>query len=236
MADSSSDLNFSGALAVVEWVDIDGQKQILPGSRTGVFATPRVRGELTCDLAFNSSSNSAFCKLNIPFVSALHPKDLVSLSLLIPPERVTTLDTERPGDALPEDVSRQLGKEVVRLRFNMKSPADLVVPQDSLTPKNSAYAISLRAMSLLAQTTTVTLYLADLSDEQLQPLRDAVSLGIVRSIENFVKIPTMHFGRGGRIADTLTLTRAAMRDGKDSSPYKITLTLHWISFGLWTGR
>ncbi|ROW01834.1 hypothetical protein VPNG_07770 [Cytospora leucostoma] len=132
MADSSSALNISGALAVVEWVDDDGQKQFLPASRTGISATPQVRGELTCDLTFNPSSNSAFCKLNFPFVSTLRPKEVLPLSLLIPPERVTTLDMERPGDALPEDVSMQLGKEVVRLQFNMASPADLVVPQDSL--------------------------------------------------------------------------------------------------------
>ncbi|KUI74121.1 hypothetical protein VM1G_09858 [Cytospora mali] len=197
MANIPDNLEVSDALVVVEWVDADGRKQYLPDSCTGPSA--RSRGEVYFDLVFDASSNSSFCRLHAPFVTTHRPKEVLSISLHIPPERVTTIDAERPGNDLPEDVSRHLGKELVRLRFNMKNPADLVVPQGSLVPKSKTYRDNLDIMTSLARSNTITFYLACLTEEQLRPLCNAITRGGVRSIGKYADLTSMYFGRGGRI-------------------------------------
>ncbi|KUI59596.1 hypothetical protein VP1G_06830 [Cytospora mali] len=60
-------------------------------------------------------------------------------------------------------------------------------------------------MTSLARLTTITFYLACLTEEQLRPLCDAIPRGGVRSIEKYARLTGMYLGRGGRIytdADT----------------------------------
>ncbi|KUI74514.1 hypothetical protein VM1G_10074 [Cytospora mali] len=234
MADTSHDIAITGARVVVEWVDCNGRKQYLPGDRTGLSAgaPPGFQGEVSFDLFFDTLSNTFFCRLHIPFIATLRPKEEIPISLFIPPERVATLDTERPGETLPEYISRQLGEEAIRLQFNLKSPADLIVPQDgSLVPKNKAYGDNLRVMGLLARTTTITLYLAHLSEQQLRTLCNAVSCGTVQSSKEHANLARLYHGRGGRIADASILTQASPPGASDSGRAGPSGTQHGSTSG-----
>lgn len=217
MADVSPNLDIADAHVVIESVDDNLGKKYLPGRRTGAPASSRNGGDVSLDLTFDTSSNYLSCRLHIPFATKCRPKEVVPISLYIRPERVTALETERPGD-LPEGVSRQLGKEVIRLQFSMKSPADLVVPRDELVPRNRAYENNLAAMTSLARQTTITLYVASLTEEQLRPLCNAVSHGVVRSDETDLDFNGLYLGRGGRIlteADTPMSTKALLPISKN---------------------
>lgn len=100
-----------------------------------------------------------------------------------------------------------LGKEVVRLRFNLNSPADLIVPHGCLVPKNKTLGDSLDVMASLAQMTTVTLYLACLSEKQLRPLCNAILVGSIHSVGKYTDLTKLYNGRGARILNnTNTLT------------------------------
>lgn len=117
------------------------------------------------------------------------------ISLLIPPEQVTALEL-KGGNDLPNDVSRQLGSNVVRLRFDMKCPAVLV---HNSVPKTNAYYLSIMS---LVQMSTFTLYLSRLSPQTEQKLRllcDALSGSRVLSIQKYADLTRIYHGRGCQV-------------------------------------
>ncbi|ROV95246.1 hypothetical protein VPNG_08961 [Cytospora leucostoma] len=208
MAAPSQGLDISAATVVVEWVDSDGRS---------AFSSPLdCRGGALLDVYFDTSSK-AFFKLRAPYITRLHPRELTSIYLFIPPERVTNLSVERSED-VPQPVREQLGVDIVRLQFHLSRPADFVVPSDDWFPKNTAYGGFLRLMKSLVRSTTITLYVACLSEEQLRPLCDALSHGGVRSMDEHAELGRMYLGRGGRIVtdiDALIPAQATSPEAPD---------------------
>ncbi|KAK7741775.1 hypothetical protein SLS53_004839 [Cytospora paraplurivora] len=214
MAEPSSRLEVSGAPVVVEWVDNYGRQRYLHDTRKDSSASIEARGGVSCDMVFDASLNSLSFKLRASFVTTLRPKEVTPIYLVVPPERVTTLSAESSDD-VPKTVSEQLSTDAIRLQFILNRPADLIVPVDDLAPKNKAYGEHLWHMSSLSRLTTITLYVAGLSEEQIRPLCNAVSSGGVRSIEKHADLSAMYHGRGGRVytdADALVLTQARSSD------------------------
>lgn len=186
MSDSSTDDLLSNRFVVVEWVD-DERTQYLPSTSQVPW-----RSRLNFEFAFDTSSNSAFCKLHFP----LHTRSSMRMiSLLIPPEQITALDL-RHGHDLPTDVSRQLGSNVVRLRFDMKCPAVLV---HDLIPKANVHYSNIMS---LARVSTFTLYLSRLdpqTEQRLRHLCDALSSRHVVSIQKHADLTQVHHGKGCQV-------------------------------------
>ncbi|KUI63699.1 hypothetical protein VM1G_10430 [Cytospora mali] len=191
MNDPSHKLDVLATPVVAEWVDTDGRTRYLS---TGLDSEIPV----TFDMTFDALTKSAFFRLRVPFFTKMHSKVDNPVFVFIPPERVATLTAEQP-DALPEDVREQLGTDVIRLRLYMNEPADFVVPLNETLPKNKVNGDVLCIADLLARGTIITLYVAKLSKEQLQPLCDAVCHGDVRSLEQYADLTTLYSRKGGRV-------------------------------------
>ncbi|ROW11981.1 hypothetical protein VPNG_05189 [Cytospora leucostoma] len=179
MAESSGILDIPATPAVIEWVDIDGQTRYL---QEGLQLQPHA--QISFDLYLDTSSNTSFLKLRIPFITKAYNKKSTSLYLFIPPERVTTLVAE--CSEVPNAVREQLGTDVTRLRFELNKPADLVMPHFHFSPrKRKFYQDTFYASATLAQRTAITLYVArPLTVEHLRPLCDAISLRELSSSES----------------------------------------------------
>lgn len=181
MTDSSHVLDVPVTPAVVEWVDIDGLTRYFRDN-------PRCQplDQISFNVYFDTSSNTSFFKLCIPF-NRSSPQNNTSIYLFVPPERVTTLVAECSD--IPVAVRQQLGTDIIRLRFDLNQPADLVIPRFHLSPKNKFYKDTLYISATLAQQTTITVYVArSLTEEQLRPLCDAISLCRLSSSERHANL------------------------------------------------
>lgn len=178
MAGSSYVLDVPATPAIIEWVDPDGLTRYLRDS-----SRPQPLDQISFDLYYDNSSNTSFFKLCIPFITKFSSRKNTPIYLFVPPERVVTLVAECPD--VPEAVRQQLGTDVTRLRFGLNRPADLVISRFHLSPKNNFYKDTLYASATLAQRTTITIYVArPLTQEQLRPLCDAISLRRLSSSES----------------------------------------------------
>lgn len=191
MADPAHSLDVSTAPVMVEWVDLEGRARYLSTRSESRFP-------VTFSIAFDASISSAFMKLRVPFFTKSNPKEDTSVFVFIPPERVSNITTEQP-DVVPVDVKEELGAGVIRVRLTMKESADFVVPMHETVPKNKVNGDILCIGRLLARAISLTLYVAELSEDQLRPVCDAVSLDGVRSIEQHANLTALYFGKGGRI-------------------------------------
>lgn len=225
MSDSSSIIDIPATPSVVEWEDIDGQTRYLHDGPVQPY------NQISFDLYLNTSCNTSFFKLRIPFTKTYSKKSM-SMYLFIPPERVTTLDVECSD--VPSAVREQLGAGVIRLRFNLNKPADLVTPQFHFSPRNKFHEDTVYASATLAQRTAITLYVArPLTQEQLRPLCDAISLRGLSSSKSHADPNAL----GGWICtevDDLVQKYRPKREDKLNSSSIIVLTCH--SFISGTGR
>lgn len=200
MADPSHIINISTP-AVIEWVDTDGRMRyqcLQEGCPPPSLSTYSASwNPITLEASFDASTKAGFFKLRAPF-KMLNSKQEGFIFLFIHPEQVTVLVTEQPN-TVPVDITEQLGTSPIRLQFYMNKPADVVVPRGDLLPGNEFASDNLYVLDSLAQNTTITFYVAQIWEEQLRLVSDAISRGGVRSYQGHADLTSLYFGRGGRI-------------------------------------
>lgn len=201
-------VNVSAMPAVVEWADTHGQTRYLPNSLRS-----QASDQVLFDLYFDILSNTSFFKLRIPVTNKSLPKRNMPLYLFIAPERVATLSIECSD--VPNGVKEQLGSDVIRFRFDLNKPADLITPLFDLSPKNDLYRGNVHVAATLAQHKTITIYVACRLSEELRPLCDAISSRGVRSPKSQTNLGVLYRGGGGQVrtdVDTLMLAYSPKRE------------------------
>lgn len=198
---ANSDIDVTAQPAVVAWRGSDGKDKSLP--------------QLNLDLHYNARSNKAFFKLRIAVALKAHPRPRkTNLFLFIHPERIRTVTfNESPCSA----EAKTLGPDAFCLRFDLKRAPALVVPKDSLAPRNQTSGNVLDSLRALAQQTTFAVYSSipcrTLPRRRLLSLCEAASSDGLRSITAHSNITSLYAGNGGKVIETDTLGISAAAAG-----------------------
>ncbi|RYP40405.1 hypothetical protein DL767_001705 [Monosporascus sp. MG133] len=200
---ANSDIDVTAQPAVVAWRGSDGEDQSLP--------------QLNLDLHYNARSNKAFFKLRVAVALKAHPRPRkTNVFLFIHPERIRTVAlNESPRSA----TANALGPDAFCLRFDLKRAPALVVPKDSLAPRNQTSGSMLDSLRALAQQTTFAVYSSipcrALPRRRLLSLCEAASSGGLRSIAAHSNITSLYAGNGGKVIETDTIGISATAAGYD---------------------
>ncbi|RYP91131.1 hypothetical protein DL770_002754 [Monosporascus sp. CRB-9-2] len=198
---ANSDIDVTAQPAVVAWRGSNGEDQSLP--------------QLNLDLHYNARSNKAFFKLRIAVALKAHPRPRkTNVFLFIHPERIRTVTlNESPCSA----EAKTLGPDAFCLRFDLKRAPALVVPKDSLAPRNQTSGSMLDSLRALAQQTTFAVYSSipcrTLPRQRLLSLCEAASSDGLRSIAAHSNIASLYAGNGGKVIETDTLGISATAAG-----------------------
>lgn len=170
--------------AVVEW-----------GS-TGVLS------DVTFDARRLQSTNDAFFKLrSIVTLKAFSPAK-TPLFVFVHPERIQALQIDDVEAEEASPARKKLGTDVIRLRFVLTKPADLVGPKTAdLTPKNKASGAVLDSLRSLARQDHFAIYIPRnvLSRARLVVLCEKASSGGLKSIARQVDLTSLYRGKGGEL-------------------------------------
>ncbi len=186
---ASSDIDVTAQPAVVTWRSSDGQDQAL--------------SQLNFDLHHNIRSNKAFFKLRAAAALKAHPRSRkTNIFLFIHPERIRTIAIDESSCATE---ARALSPESICLRFELNRAPALVVPKDSLAPRNQGSGNLLDSMRALAQQTTFVVYAGiscrSLPRQRLLSLCEAVSRNELSSIVALSSTTSLYAGVGGRVIE-----------------------------------
>ncbi|RYP89229.1 hypothetical protein DL769_000153 [Monosporascus sp. CRB-8-3] len=198
-----SDIDVTAQPAVAAWRGSDGGNQSLP--------------QVNLDLHYNVRSNKAFFKLRTAVALKAHPRPRkTNVFLFIHPERIRTIALdESPCSA----EAKTLGPDAFCLRFDLKRAPALIVPRDSLAPRNQTSGSMLDSLRTLAQQTTFAVYSSipcrTLPRRRLLSLCEAVSRDGLRSIAAHSNITSLYAGNGGRVIETDTLGISATAAGNE---------------------
>ncbi|RYO94657.1 hypothetical protein DL762_000423 [Monosporascus cannonballus] len=200
---ANSDIDVAAQPAVVVWRGSDGGDQSLP--------------QLNLDLHYNARSNKAFFKLRTAVLLKAHPRPRkTNVFLFIHPERIRTLALDE--SPCPAEV-KTLCPDAFCLRFDLKRAPALIVPKDSLAPRNQASGGMLDSLRALAQQTAFAVYSAipcrTLPRRRLLSLCKAASRDGLRSIAAHSNITSLYAGNGGRIIEMDTLGISATATGNE---------------------
>ncbi|RYP68873.1 hypothetical protein DL771_006412 [Monosporascus sp. 5C6A] len=207
---ANSDIDVAAQPAIVVWRGSDGEDQSLP--------------QLSLDLHYNARSNKAFFKLRIAVALKAHPRPRkTNVFLFIHPERIRTVAlNEAPCSA----EAKTLGPDAFCLRFDLKTAPALVVPKESLAPRNQTSGSLLDSLRALAQQTTFAVYSSipcrTLPRRRLLSLCEAASSDGLRSIAAHSNITSLYAGNGGKVIETETFrTSAAAADYKHDTALEL---------------
>lgn len=186
---SSSNIDITAQPAVVTWRSSDGEKQCL--------------SHVNFDLHYDARSSKGFFKLRAAVALKSYPRSRnTAVFVFIHPERIRALileDTPGATEAIG------LGPETVCLQFGMRTLPSLVVPKDSLAPRNQASGKLLDSLRAVVQQATFSVYVTLpcrlLSRQKLQALCSAVSRNELGSIFAHSTASSLYAGAGGKIID-----------------------------------
>ncbi|ROV89394.1 hypothetical protein VSDG_08691 [Cytospora chrysosperma] len=185
-----SEIDLKAAPAIAVWAGANGQVQQLH--------------QVTFDVRFNAASQAAFFKLCVPVKLKGIPHAKTPLFLYIHPDCVASLVCDGP-DKTPDDLRQKLGTDAIAcLRFCLHKPADMIGPRASLLAPRRAkgHGDKLDAFKLLAQETTLTVYLAhgdSLSEGLLRSLCAAVTGGSLQTPDGAADMSGLYAGIGGEV-------------------------------------
>lgn len=191
---SLSDLDISGAPAVVTWCD-----QGLTSNTRALSHSAHDR--LTLQIHRDTTSNSAFIQLKAN-VALKARRDRTNVFLAIHPERIQTVAIVDDAED-KELATNQLATTTYCLQFVLARPPTLVVPQGDLTPKHKTSRLVLDSLQALAKQTRCSVHLpsATVAKARLVSLCEALSAGTLRSTPKFTDVASLYGGKGGRIIE-----------------------------------
>lgn len=206
-ASANSNIDISAQPAVITWRTNDGEDQCL--------------SHLKLDLHYDVHSNKAFFKLRAAVALKSHPRPRnTAVFLFIHPERIRALVLD---DAPCTVEARALGPETVCLHFELSKLPALVVPKESLAPRNQTSGNLLDSLRAVAQQATFSIYAKIpcrcLPRQRLLALCGAVSRNELRSIAAHSNASSLYAGAGGRIIEGDSLVRpdsTAVNEGHES--------------------
>ncbi|KAI1250425.1 hypothetical protein MGN70_007478 [Eutypa lata] len=186
---SNSDIDVTAQPAVVSWQDSNGQQQSL--------------SQLNLDLHYNVRSNKAFFKLRAAVALKAHPRSRkTNVFLFIHPERIRAVALDESPNAAE---AKTLGADAICLRFELNRAPALVVPKDSLAPRNQPSGDLLDSLRALAKQTTFAVYSSipcrTLSRQRLLSLCEAASRDGLSSLAAHSNTTSLYAGIGGRVIE-----------------------------------
>lgn len=186
---SNSDIDVTAQPAVVSWQDSNGQQQSL--------------SQLNLDLHYNVLSNKAFFKLRAAVALKAHPRSRkTNVFLFIHPERIRAVALDESPNAAE---AKTLGADAICLRFELNRAPALVVPKDSLAPRNQPSGDLLDSLRALAKQTTFAVYSSipcrTLSRQRLLSLCEAASRDGLSSLAAHSNTTSLYAGIGGRVIE-----------------------------------
>ncbi|KAK8095695.1 uncharacterized protein PG998_002326 [Apiospora kogelbergensis] len=192
--DHTNHFNTSGK-AVIEW-EAPGV-----GSQCLVHPDPRNR-HLTFEVCLEKDGPQCFSffRLRVP-VTHMHLHAIV-LYIHIPPSHISSIEWTFDDDTVNSDVQSKLGNNLTRLRFHLKKPAQVIVPdQVPLTPKKPATGAIFKALESLATALSMTVYLehTTLSKARLASISEVIQSGLCRSVSRYGDLHRLYQGMGGSI-------------------------------------
>lgn len=201
-ASASSDmLDITGARALVEWSNPDGQTHFFPASDP----TSAESGLVTLDCHFRPSSNTASFRLRAPVMLKGLGRKMIPLFIFIAPERIRSLTYDGTQKTQVSDVVRRLvgDGDVVTLRFRLSKAGDLIVPPlNPLVPKKKIFWDVFDSMKGLAQETDFLMYLRldDVpSEDCMVSFCEAVSAGKLTTSAPHADVARLYDGKGGKL-------------------------------------
>ncbi|KAI1291182.1 hypothetical protein F5Y03DRAFT_377404 [Xylaria venustula] len=192
---NNTNIDITAQPAIITWRDSNGNDQYL--------------SHLTLDLHYDVRSSKAFCKLRAAVALKSHPRSRnTAVFLFIHPERIHSLVLD---DAPCAAQAMMLGPDTVGLNFEMSRLPALVVPKESLVPRNQASGSILDSLQAAVQQPTFTLYAKIscrlLPRQRLRTLCDALSRNEITSIVAHSNAASLYAGAGGKSIDGGSLVR-----------------------------
>lgn len=189
-------LQITNVPVVVTWTnptDHDGTLQYLSHSTHDHF---------TFSIHCAVDASTAFFQLRAN-IALKNRRDRTNVLLSIPPENIRALAlVEDDGGA--ELATSRLVTSTRCLRFEMREPPSLIVPQGDITPKQRSSRIVLDSLRVLAGQTVLSVHLPSsrAAVAQLLALCTEVKSGNLRSTEKFLDVSSLYGGKGGRILES----------------------------------
>ncbi|KAK7751865.1 hypothetical protein SLS62_006166 [Diatrype stigma] len=185
----NSDIDVTAQPAAVAWRDTDGQDQSL--------------SQVNLDLHYNVRSCKAFFKVRAAVALKAHARARkTNIFLFIYPERIRAVALDESPCAAE---AKTLGPDAIGLRFELTRASALVVPKDSLAPRNQASGSVLDSMRALAKQTTFVVYSSipcrTLPRQRLISLCEAASRNELSSLAAHSNSSSLYAGVGGRVIE-----------------------------------
>ncbi|TGJ78245.1 hypothetical protein E0Z10_g10520 [Xylaria hypoxylon] len=192
---SNSNIDITAQPAVMTWRTSDGEDQCL--------------SDLNLDLHYDVRSSKAFFKLRAAVALKSHPRSRnTAVFLFIHPERIRALVLD---DAPCAAEARTLGPETICLHFELSRLPALVVPKESLAPRNQTSGNLLDSLRAVVQQATFSVYAKipcrRLPRQRLLALCGAASRNELMSITAHSNASSLYAGAGGKIIEGDSLFR-----------------------------
>ncbi|KAI1734975.1 hypothetical protein F4680DRAFT_436594 [Xylaria scruposa] len=205
---SDSNIDITAQPAVIKWHTPDGEDQCL--------------SHLKLDLHYDVRSSKAFFKLRATVALKSHPRSRnTTVFLFVHPERIRALVLD---DSPCTAEARTLGPETVCLHFELSRLPVLVVPSESLDPRNQTSRNLLDSLRAVVQQASFSVYAKipcrRLPRQRLLALCGAVSRNELRSIAAHSNASSLYAGAGGKFIEGDSLIRAgiaAVTEGQASA-------------------
>lgn len=193
---SDSNIDITALSAVIAWRDADSEERRL--------------SRLNLDLHYDARSSKAFFKLRAAVALKSHPRSRnTPVFLFIHPERIRALGFD---DSPCAAEAKALGAETIGLHFELSRSPALVVPKESLAPRNQTSGNMLDSLRTVVQQTIFSVYAKipcrRLPRQRLIALCDAVSRNELGSIAAHSNALSLYAGAGGKIVEGDSLVRS----------------------------
>lgn len=196
-------LQITNVPVVVTWnnpADHDGLLQYLSHS---------THDHVTFSFHSDVDARTAFFQLRAN-VALKNRRDRTNVLLSVPPENIRALALVEDAGGMEVATSR-LATSTRCLRFEMREPPSLIVPQGDITPKQKASRIVLDSLRVLAGQSVFSVHLPSsrAASAHLLALCTQVTSGNLRSTEKFSDIASLYGGKGGRVLEGDALKAAS---------------------------
>ncbi|KAI1178645.1 hypothetical protein F4777DRAFT_594397 [Nemania sp. FL0916] len=190
---ANSNIDITAQPAVITWRTSDGKDQCL--------------ADLNLDLHYDIQSSKAFFILRATVALKSHPRSRnTAVFIFIHPERIRGLVLD---DSPCTTEAGILGHETVCLHFELSRLPVLVVPRESLAPRNQTSGNLLDSLRAVVQQSAFSIYAKipcrRLSRQRLHALCDAASRGELSSIIAYSNASSLYAGAGGKIIEGYSL-------------------------------
>ncbi|KAF2963034.1 hypothetical protein GQX73_g10542 [Xylaria multiplex] len=185
----NSNIDITAQPAVITWRTSDGED--------------RRSSHLNLDLHYDARSRKAFFKLRaaVALKSLPHSRN-TTVFLFVHPERIRSLVLD---DSPCAAEARMFGSETVCLHFELSRLPALVVPKESLAPRNQTSGNLLDSLRAIVQQSAFSIYAKipcrRLPRQQLHALCGAASRNELRSIAAHSNTSSLYAGAGGKIIE-----------------------------------